>query len=224
MFGLIAQSPRHHLSPILDGGGGGDFGGGDFGGGGGYTAPVTGTTTTAPQVSQTGFDTSPASIQAAVARGNTQGDILSAYQTFLTGAPVGRGGQYAVSAQSRYGYASIRDAAAAYLDAAGLRRLAETLTVKKALDPEENPDDSGVVTNPNPVGKGDPFKTIDDLVSVFERVFAVPSSTDTPAPVVVVGDTTEGKKGGSNLGVILLVLALGAGAFYWFYLRKKGNG
>jgi hypothetical protein len=52
--------------------------------------------------------------------GNLVSDIQSAYSTYLTGAPVGKGGQYAVSAQKKYGYASIADAAAGYLQAAGI--------------------------------------------------------------------------------------------------------
>lgn len=55
--------------------------------------------------------------------GNLVSDIQSAYQTYITGAPVGKGGQYAVSAQQKYGYASIADAAAGYLQAAGIHIL-----------------------------------------------------------------------------------------------------
>lgn len=57
---------------------------------------------------------------------NLVSDITSAYQTYVTGAPVGRGGQYAVSAQQKYGYASIADAAAGYLQAAGIPILSTT--------------------------------------------------------------------------------------------------
>lgn len=52
--------------------------------------------------------------------GNTVSDITSAYQTYTTGTPIGRGGQYAQSAMQKYGYASIADAAAGYLQAAGI--------------------------------------------------------------------------------------------------------
>lgn len=243
MYGILSLQPRCRLKreADIDVGGGGSYGGG-YSGGASYTpsptysAPVY--SAPAPASAAPRFDTSPQSIQQAVARGNTQADIQSAIQTYVTGAPVGRGGQYASDAQRKYGYSSIRDAAAAYLDAAGLRRLAEEIVSTESdvlgdffglppLDPENASDDSGVNTNnPNDAtGDGNPFATVKDLVGLFEKVFAQGGSTDTPAPVVVVGDTTEGQgTGGSNIGIILVVLAIGAGAFYWFYWRKRNAG
>lgn len=113
-----------------------------------------------------------------------------------------------------------------YLDAIGLRRLADEelqgdffglphLPIERALD------DSGVVTQEQPTGKGDPFATLADL---FERLFAQ-AEPSPAAPVIVVGDATaqsRGAGGRGSAGLILVVLAIGAGAFYWFYLRKKG--
>jgi hypothetical protein len=234
MYGSLSLRPRCYLRPALDSVDSGGYGGGSSSGGGGssytpvYSQPVYSAPAPAPS-SAPRYDLSPQSIQQAVARGNTQSDIQSAYQTFLTGTPVGRGGQYAVSAQQKYGFASLRDAAASYLDAAGLRRLAEeivSIDTDVKIDVEDKDDDSGLVTNDKngTTGKGNPFATVADLVGLFERVFATSGASDTPAPVVVVGDTTEGQaSGGSSVGIILVVLAIGAGAFYWFYWRKR-NG
>jgi hypothetical protein len=219
------QGDGGFISVLTDGGGG--YGSAEGSGTGGYTPSVSSTSASsqvsAPIVSSQPFDLSQSSVQGAVAKGNSAADILSAHQTYLSGVPVGRGGQYAVDAQKRFGYSSIRDAAAAYLDAAGLRRLAESLALFPVIDPEPAPDDSGVITQPEPIGEGDPFATLGDLVKVFEKVFSAPGATDTPAPVVVVGDATQQQKGaGGNVGLIIAVLAIAAGAVYWFYLRKKG--
>jgi len=139
----------------------------------------------------------------------------------MTGKAVGKGGEYAQSAAAKYGV-SLEEAARGYLEGAGLWRLAKSAL---SLDPENTDDDSGVKSTKkdSTTGDGDPFATLDDLVQVFERVFAAPSSSDTQAPVVVVGDATQAPSGGgSKLGVVIVVLAIGAGAVYWFYLRKKG--
>ena len=116
---------------------------------------------------------------------------------------------------------SLEEAAYGYLEASGLWHLVKSTL---SLDPEPKKDTQGVVTTKGPEGKGDPFATLDDLVRSVERIFAGPSSIDTPAPVVVVGDATaQQKSGGGGLGIIIAVLAIGAGAVYWFYLRKKGG-
>lgn len=47
-------------------------------------------------------------------RGNLVRDIQEAYQTYITGSPVGRGGKYAVDAAARYG-TTITEAARGYL-------------------------------------------------------------------------------------------------------------
>jgi hypothetical protein len=190
--------------------------GGD--GGGGISVPPAPVapapaSSSAPAPSGFDYDLSPASIAAARAKGNVEGDVRSAYQTFLTGVPSGRGGEYAVDAQRRFGYSSITEAAAAYLDAAGLRRLLieDTSTEPEPvfgdlgdgdffglppppIDPEPGPDTKGVVTNEGPEGPGDPFATLGDLL---ERIFAV-REPETTAPVVVVGDATAGGGGGGG--------------------------
>ncbi len=199
-----------------DGGGSSLLDSGGDGGGGGYVPPApvapTAASSPAPAPSSFDYDLSPASIAAAGAKGNIASDVQSAYQTFLTGAPVGRGGQYAIDAQRRFGYSSITEAAAAYLDAAGLRRLImEDVSTEPLLsdeqffglpppplDPEPGPDTKGVVTNAGPEGPGDPFATIGDLADLFERFFAV-REPETTAPVVVVGDATGG---GGTAGII----------------------
>lgn len=57
---------------------------------------------------------------------NRVSDIQEAYQTYVTGSPIGRGGQYAVDAARRYG-TTITEAARGYLVAAGLPTLASIL-------------------------------------------------------------------------------------------------
>lgn len=222
----------------IDGGGGGllDSGSGGYSGSGGgsFVPPASVASVASSSSSSFDYDLSPASFAAARSRGNVESDVRSAYQTYVTGVPSGRGGQYAVDAQRRFGYGSIKDAAAAYLDAAGLRRLLieDELTGESEIeflgdffelpfDPEPGPDTKGVVTQEAPEGPGNPFQTIGDLAGLFERFFAQ-REPETTAPVVVVGDSTQSEqKSGGGMGLVLLVLAIGAGAFYWFYWRKR---
>jgi len=58
---------------------------------------------------------------------NRVSDIKESYQTYLTGNPVGRGGQYAVDAAKKYGV-SIIEAARGYLVGAGLTGLSTATT------------------------------------------------------------------------------------------------
>lgn len=50
---------------------------------------------------------------------NRVSDITEAYQTYISGSPVGRGGQYAVDAARKYG-TTLTEAARGYLEAVGL--------------------------------------------------------------------------------------------------------
>lgn len=241
------------LDSGFDYGGGG--GGGGYSPPAPVSAPAASTSAPAPAPGPSfDFDLSAASIARAQAKGNTEADIRSAYEVFTTGYSKGRGMTYAQDIQRRfsaglmqtYGSADIRTAAANYLDSAGLMRLApppppveepkwegpkldDELQIEDQffgndpyLDPEPGPDTNGVVTQKEQEGPGDPFETIAD---VFERMFAVNATDAAPAPVVVVGDATQGQAaGGGGMGLIL-VLVLGGGlAFYWFYLRKKMGG
>jgi len=166
----------------------------------------------------------------------------------MSGSPVGRGGQYAADAARRYGV-NIQEAARGYLQGAGLLpvqapapapAVAEPVWTgpnpieehpffgndpPPPLDPEPAPDSSGVVTQPELTGPGNPFDTI---ASVFERAFAI--QADEPArPVVVVGDATQkqmaksGGGGAGSLGLIMILIAGAGFAVYWFYIRKRGN-
>src|SRR6266498_3893635 len=83
---------------------------------------------------------------------NRVSDIQEAYQTYITGAPVGRGGQYAIDAARKYG-TTITEAARGYLVGAGLPTLANLL-----------PDTGGNTGNGT-----DTTKQIKDLQEVIQK-------------------------------------------------------
>lgn len=105
--------------PILNGNGGGG-GIGLTSSGVGVVPPLIGVNTPTQQ-----FDITPiANLRPQDKfQGNLVGDIREAYQTYLSGTPVGRGGQYAVDAARKYG-TTITEAARGYLERVGLPILA----------------------------------------------------------------------------------------------------
>ena len=101
-------------------------------------------------------------------QGNRVSDITSAYQTYLANSPIGKGGQYAVSAQQKYGYNSISDAAQAYLQAAGLTF---TPNAAPAPTPTPTPTPDNTLTN-----------TITDLQNQIKNLQNTLTTTSTPTP------------------------------------------
>ncbi|HEY7161645.1 MAG TPA: hypothetical protein VH815_10320 [Acidobacteriota bacterium] len=183
-------------------------------------------------------------IGAATAKGNKASDVQSAYQTFITGIPTGKGGQYAVSAQQKYGYASIQDAAAAYLDAAGLPRVAQVVssaptstpvsdtltdTVKNLQDTVTSLQQSLTTQQTSATSNTNPFQQlIDVLPQLFgNAVYNPPLQTQatgyTPVdtsnyPGVVTSSPTSS---GSSIGTYIII---GVVAFVAYYLYKQYKG
>jgi hypothetical protein len=147
------------------------------------------------------FDISESALQAAAAKGNKRQDVLSAYETYLSGAPVGKGGQYAVSAQQKYGFASIRDAAASYLQAAGLTFLPE------ATAPPSVTTDTNTTTQTNTTQEKNPFEL---LVDILPNLFGQ-SVSNPPLQTQTYGytpETTIGGTGGFDVKPWLIIAAV----------------
>lgn len=218
-------------------------GGNVSGNGGGFFALPTVTRQTLPPF-QGNFDISQASISRAVSQGNTREDILSAYQAFTTGIlPRDRVGGYIQNDINRYGYASIRDAAAGYLQAAGLALLQPIQAVQETFAsnddifgdffalPFEGFDPQNPLTNPTTTT---PDTTVKNPFEILADAFAKAFGVATPlqplqsqaygyTPVKTSVPTTTGITGkSSNIGTLVILGVVGVVA-YFIYKRYKGT-
>ena len=176
------------------------------------------------------FDISESSITRAVSMGNVREDILTAYQTFISGVPTGRGGQYAVDAQRRYGYASIRDAAAGYLQAAGLAVLKPIQAVQTFVTEDflgdffelpVPPDPTVPATTPVTETAKNPLEVLADA---FQRAFGAATNLQ-PLQSQAYGYTpvqtsvpTTSKGGGGSIGTFVVLGVVGI-IIYFVYKR-----
>lgn len=196
--------------PDVEQGGGGFSGFSSFGDGEFFGLPV------GPEPAQPSpvaaapldFDFDLSQIQRAIARGNTREDVESAYELFTTGQTRGRALEYARSDIARFGFPSLRHAAAHYLDVAGLPRLALAVTP----DPG-NGDTSGGGTAPR-----NPFEVLAD---VFRGAFGQ-ATYNPPLQTQAYGATpVTVSDGGGGLGSISGWLILGGLAIAAYFIYKR---
>lgn len=193
--------------------------------GGGGRGPAPTQRAGAPPID---FDFDLSQIEQAIRRGNTEADVRSAYEVFSTGTSRGRGLGYAQDVQRRFGAPSIRHAAASYLDAAGLPRLAQivspTPTPQPDLDIEGEffglpvPSDPAVST---PEKKNPVELLLDALPRLFgNAVVNPPLQSQATGYTPVTGDF-----GGASQGSgIVMWLLLGAAAIAAYFIYKRYNG
>lgn len=224
----------------------------DYGGGSGIS--VAGVSTPAPLV---GSNTPTQRFDISVLSGlrpsdkylgkNRVSDIQEAYDTYLTGAPVGRGGQYAVDAARRYG-TTITEAARGYLATVGLPTLADIIAPPPT--PPAPPDIPGpkeedffglpvgpfepvnpVSQSPNPV-TSEKKSPVELLIDALPRLFgnatvSAPLQSQAYGYTPVSGDFSAGSGGtlsgssapsGSGIGMWLL---LGAAAIAAYFIYKR---
>jgi|SRR5215475_442521 len=173
-----------------------------------YSSPSYSTSTVATSSgSIQQFDVSPSAIAYAQSLGNVPSDIQSAYQTYLTGVPTGRGGEYAVSAKKKYGYATIQDAAAAYLQAAGLNFLSpveETTTQPiTSTEQQRNPFEILADVLPKILGQAQQLPALKS-----QQIEYTPVQTSAPSPV-------SSTRSYSSLLIIGVIAVIG----YFLYKR-----
>jgi hypothetical protein len=183
--------------------------------------------------------------------GNTVSDITSAYQTYQTGVPTGRGGVYAQSAMKKYGYASISDAAAGYLQAAGIPILSNA-QISAAPNSGQTGDQSMVgqtgttstVTTPTPTTNdlntliANQFQTLSDAfakafgTAVYEPPLQSQYYSGTPADIQVPDQSSlagytsippgaQPTSSGPGLMTFVIIGALIFGAYYLYKRYKK---
>ena len=165
---------------------------------------------------------------------NRVSDIQEAYSTYLSGNPVGRGGQYAVDAARRYG-TTITEAARGYLATVGLPTLADVVPdtgggsggsgggvtpddLKKLQD-----DLNKRLDELKDTGKGNPVELLLDAIPrlVGNAAARAPLQTQAYGYTPVSGDF-GGESSGSGLGMWLLLGAVGIAA-YFIYKRYASN-
>lgn len=174
---------------------------------------------------------------------NRVSDITSAYQTYTTGSPVGRGGQYAVSAQQKYGYASIADAAAGYLQAAGIpilqNALISTTPQSGYTGSQTEPTPVPTVTTPDTSANASDLNSVigsqfQNLADAFKNAFGTavyepplqsqyysgtPATTNVPDTSSLAGYTSlppgaTPATGGLGIGTLLILGAIAIGAYF----------
>lgn len=141
---------------------------------------------------------------------NRVSDIQEAYQTYITGNPVGRGGQYAVDAARKYGV-SVVEAARGYLQGVGLPIIPQAATTTV----------TDTTTNQTVNTPQNPFQVLADILPKLfgNAVYNPPlqtqaygyTPTETSQPLQTSG-------GGLNLGLIIILGVIGV-IVYFVYKR-----
>lgn len=148
---------------------------------------------------------------------NTVSDIQSSYQTYLTGMPVGRGGQYALDAARKYGV-SLVEAARGYLVGAGLTTIPSVTQTSDSGTTTGTGSGTGTTTTETK----SPFQVLADILpSLFgnavynpplqSQVYGyTPQSTQQPL--------TQATGGGLSIGLLIIVGVIGV-IGYFVYKR-----
>jgi hypothetical protein len=148
---------------------------------------------------------------------NRVSDIQESYQTYLTGNPVGRGGQYAVDAAKKYGV-SIVEAARGYLQGAGLPFISNATTQTTIQETIKTDNTSTTVQQKNP------FEILADILPKLfgNAVYNPPlqsqaygySPTTTEQPLT---------SGGSGINIGLIVIIGVIGVIGYFVYKRFAN-
>jgi len=156
---------------------------------------------------------------------NRVSDIKESYQTYLTGSPIGRGGQYAVNDAKRFGV-SIIEAARGYLVTAGLPTLADILPITKTTNVDlEEKEFFELPVNPinvteNKVIEKNPFEVLADILpGLFgNAVYNPPLQSQAYGFTPQTTETPLTQSGGSSIGIIIILGVIGV-IGYFLYKR-----
>jgi hypothetical protein len=142
---------------------------------------------------------------------NRVSDIKEAYQTYISGNPIGRGGQYAIDAARRYG-TDIREAARGYLVTAGLPTLANIIS-------PTNPTPVDTTTPDTTVKEKNPFEVLADILpGLFgNAVYNPPLQSQAYGYTPATTETPLTQSGGS-IGIIVI---LGVVVVIGYFLYKR---
>lgn len=142
---------------------------------------------------------------------NKVSDIKESYQTYLTGNPIGRGGQYAADAARKYGV-SIIEAARGYLVGAGLTTLPQTTITTQDVVQDTKKQDNTVIIDKNP------FQILADILPTLfgNAVYNPPLQSQAYgySPTTQQQPLTQG--GGLNIGLLIIVGVVGIGGYFLY--------
>lgn len=238
MFGLLSQKSNCYLNDIEQNQEFGfDPGRLSFGGGGGIGISNAGVASTPPLVGSNSptqqFDISVLSGKRDSDRfgKNLVGDIRSSYETYISGTPIGKGGQFAVDAARRYG-TTITEAARGYLVTAGLPTLAQIISPTPTPTPVTLPDPKKEDFFGLPVGpidvkdniiteeKKNPFELlIDAIPKLFgNAVYNPPLQSQSSGFTGIEQGTPLAESGSGNIRTYII---LGVVAVIAYFLYKR---
>lgn len=159
---------------------------------------------------------------------NRVSDIVEAYETYISGTAVGRGGQYAVDAARKYGV-TLTEAARGYLSTVGLPTLADILPGGGGTgtgggggdtnDFQKQLDDLKKQVTEN--GRGPVELLLDAIPGLFGQSVQNPPLQSQAYGYTPVSGDLGGSSSGGGVGLWLLLGALAIGV-YFVYKRYSG--
>jgi hypothetical protein len=147
---------------------------------------------------------------------NRVSDIKEAYQSYISGSVIGRGGQYGVDAARRYG-TSVTEALRGYLATVGLPTLQDIVTT----NPTNPVDTTNPVKPPDPVIKEkNPFEVLADILpNLFgNAVYNPPLQSQAYGYTPTDSQTPLQTTGGSSIGTFIIIGVVGV-VGYFVYKR-----
>jgi len=135
---------------------------------------------------------------------NRVSDIKEAYQSYISGNVIGRGGNYAYDTARRYGV-SITEALRGYLATAGLPTLAE-ITPVTPVNPTNPTNPTNPIVPDTPVKKNIDELLIDALPKLFgNAVYNPPLQSQAYGYSPTASETPLGQSGGGSIGTFIII-------------------
>jgi hypothetical protein len=145
---------------------------------------------------------------------NRVSDIKEAYQSYISGNIIGRGGQYGVDAARRFG-TSVTEALRGYLATVGL----PTLTESNPVTPVNPTNPTNPVLPDTPVKKNIDELLVDILPQLFgNAVYNPPLQSQAYGYSPTSQETPLGQSSGGNIGTFIIIGVVGV-IGYFVYKR-----
>ena len=221
MLGILSQSSRYNLMELQDTIG--SAGGGINSSGTAITQAVTPISTATPSNPPSqDFDLSVLSGLKPSDKylgKNRVSDIQEAYQTYITGSVVGRGGKYAADAAKKYGV-SLIEAARGYLQGVGLPILTPAISTITPTPTATTPNTPSTPTT-SPTQKT-PFEILADILpSLFgNAVYNPPLQSQAYGYTPTTTEQPLSTSSGGSSGIGLLII-LGVVGVIGYFLYKR---